>query len=430
MRYPVAPRVCLITPGHLSTNPRLVKEADTLSAAGYDVRVVAADYLGWARNADAEFQERAWTLADRVKFGPSAPLLRRLRQGLRFRLANKLFHYGVSITAVVNAAWHPAMLELIHAALKVPAELYVAHYPAALPAAAEAARRYGGRYAFDAEDFHLGDVPDEPAYKGILRMTRAIEERYLHGAAYLTAASPEIADAYADCYGVERPTVVLNTFPLAEGPSAPTPSGTALPGPSLYWFSQTIGPDRGLETAIAAIAVAKSKPHLHLLGQPAKGFQEMLLSLAQTFGCADRLHFRPPAPSSHMVRLAATFDIGLASEIGHTLNRERALTNKLFTYLLAGIPAMVSDTSAQSQFARGAKSCLFLYPRSHAAALAAGLDNLLLSPGYLEAARVAAFNLGRTRYNWDFESQRLLAQVAAALPRDKQTRGPKPCASH
>ena len=28
-------RVCLLTPGHLSTNPRLVKEADALANAGY-----------------------------------------------------------------------------------------------------------------------------------------------------------------------------------------------------------------------------------------------------------------------------------------------------------------------------------------------------------------------------------------------------------
>jgi hypothetical protein len=35
----------LVTPGHLSTNPRLVKEADALAAAGYQVSVVSARFI-------------------------------------------------------------------------------------------------------------------------------------------------------------------------------------------------------------------------------------------------------------------------------------------------------------------------------------------------------------------------------------------------
>ena len=33
-------RICIVTPGYISSTPRVVREADALSAAGYDVRVV------------------------------------------------------------------------------------------------------------------------------------------------------------------------------------------------------------------------------------------------------------------------------------------------------------------------------------------------------------------------------------------------------
>src|ERR1700675_250118 len=80
-------RVCLITPGHLATNPRIVKEADALSEAGYDVTVIAADFLGWARTADVEFANRPWRWACKVPCGPRAPKLRYLKQTFRRRAA-------------------------------------------------------------------------------------------------------------------------------------------------------------------------------------------------------------------------------------------------------------------------------------------------------------------------------------------------------
>jgi hypothetical protein len=34
--------ICLVTPGHLGSNPRIVKEADALTEHGYQVHVVFA----------------------------------------------------------------------------------------------------------------------------------------------------------------------------------------------------------------------------------------------------------------------------------------------------------------------------------------------------------------------------------------------------
>src|SRR5204862_1198314 len=92
---------------------------------------------------------------------------------------------------------NPFTSALIAAAQRVPADLYLAHYPAALPAAAIAARRLGARYAYDAEDFHPGDWPEDEAHEGMRRLVRAVESRHLPGCVYVTAASPGIADGYA-----------------------------------------------------------------------------------------------------------------------------------------------------------------------------------------------------------------------------------------
>jgi glycosyltransferase involved in cell wall biosynthesis len=335
-------------------------------------------------------------------------------QVLRQRASRLLVAAGVHHPAVVRGAWHPIAPDLVTAALSVRADLYIAHYPAALPAAAIAAQHHQALYAFDAEDFHLGDAPEGPEHHAERRMIHAIEARYLPGCAYVTAASPGIADGYVQAYGIPRPTVVLNVFPRSQGPSRSTSRGTAAP-PSIYWFSQTIGTDRGLECAVRAIGRARTRPHLYLRGTPAAGFLDCLRIIAREVGAGERLHVLPPTEPAEMARLAAAYDVGLVGETGHTQSRRIALTNKQFTYLLAGIPVLMSDIPAHRTFAPSLGEAARLYPVDDDAALAQALDALLGDPVSLATARNTAWRLGQERFNWDVEQSALLGCVAAAL---------------
>jgi glycosyltransferase involved in cell wall biosynthesis len=412
-------RICIITPGHLATNPRVVKEADALAEAGHAVSVITGDFVAWARDADREFAARPWHVERRLTFGPLAAKPARIAQILRQRSARFLFRMGLSQSHARRAAWHPIGLDLILEAKKVKADLYIAHYVAALPAAALAATYHGALYAFDAEDFHLGDLPQEPEHAFTKNLIRSVEEYWLAGCAYVSAASPGIAKAYAAAYGVPEPTVLLNVFPLSHAPAKATSAGSVRPRPSLYWFSQTIGPDRGLQCAIRAIALAVSKPHLYLRGTLAAGCERQLKQLADQAGVADRLHFLPPALPSQMEELAAQFDLGLSGETRHTLNKEVALGNKLFSYLLAGIPVVMSDTPAHCGLASELGEAARLYPEDDSRSLAAALDGFLCDPQVLARARVAAFNLGQQRFNWTMEKVKLLGLVNRVLSERK-----------
>jgi glycosyltransferase involved in cell wall biosynthesis len=406
-----SPRICILTPGHLSTNPRVVKEADALASANYDVKVIAGDFAYWAREADHTFAGRSWSVVRKLAFGPNAPTLVRTRQLIRRHSARAMVSAGLRLPAVVRAACHPIGPDLVAAARRVPADLYIAHYTAAFPAAAIAAHHHGALYAFDAEDFHLGDLPDLPQHSAERDMIYAIERRYIRSCAYVTAASPGIADAYADAYEIERPTVVLNVFPRSQAPRGPTSAGTAIPGPSVYWFSQTVGPDRGLECAARAIGRARSRPHLYLRGTPAHGFVAKLRTIAAEIDAADRIHILPPAAPSEMERLAASYDLGLCGETGRTRNHCIALANKLFSYLLAGLPIVLSDIPAHREFSPRLGDAARLYAAGDADSLASVIDSFVSEPTVLGAARAKAYRLGQTQFNWDIERSILLNRV-------------------
>lgn len=73
-------RICIVTALHPSLNPRLVKEADTLSANGYVVSVIAPDFSKWAREADTSFHEQSWCVVAAPQFGLFASPLTRARE--------------------------------------------------------------------------------------------------------------------------------------------------------------------------------------------------------------------------------------------------------------------------------------------------------------------------------------------------------------
>jgi glycosyltransferase involved in cell wall biosynthesis len=323
-------------------------------------------------------------------------------------LAKAALGLGLRVPAGLAAsAYGGPVSALRRAACAVPAELYIAHYVAGLSAAADAVRRRGAMLGFDAEDYHTGEgTPFD------MRMVRTIESVLLPACRHVTAAAPLIAKAYAARCRIE-PTTVLNVFPLAMAPAQPRPAA-AQDTFKAYWFSQTIGLDRGLQAFIQAMALARTRVTLDVRGGNRWGHGERLLELARGLGIGDRVNLLPMAPPEEMARVAATYDIGLSLETDVSENRRLCLTNKIFTYLLAGVPVLLSDTPAQCALAPDLGVAARLVSLADPAAMAETLDNLAGSPAARAEASASAWRLGRERYNWEVVKAALLGSVARA----------------
>ncbi len=115
-----------------------------------------------------------------------------------------------------------------------------------------------------------------------------------------------------------------------------------------------------------------------------------------------------------MERLASVYDIGLVSETGFTRNHKIALANKLFSFLLAGVPVVASAIPAHQQFF-DSKDPVFLYEPTDAKGLGRTIDGLLLNRALLSKFRQLAWQLGQDQYNWDTEKNKFLAVVANTL---------------
>lgn len=409
-------RFTLVTSAHVANNPRLVKEADALVEAGHEVRVVAPlqhDYL--AARDDALLARRGWRLT-RVDVGRRSPRgrWRWVAGAASARAARALHSRGATGTAVAERALTRHLGAMLRAATAAPADVVIGHNLPALPVAGRAAERLRARLGFDIEDLHSGELPDEPAFESERRLIEAVERHWLPRCDLLTASSEGIADEIVRRYAVRRPCVVLNVFPLVDR-LHPVPDRAERPHDarvSLYWYSQVIGPGRGLEEALTALAALPSDVHLSLRGERDARFVTLLTGEARRLGVAERLHLLAPALPGELVARAAVHDVGLALEQPGTRNRELCVTNKIFTYLLAGLAVAATDTEGQRGVMEEARGAGFLCPAGDAGALARGLADLT-QPARLSVARAAAAESATTRFHWERERLRLVEYLTS-----------------
>ncbi|HEU5079372.1 MAG TPA: glycosyltransferase [Opitutaceae bacterium] len=405
-------RICLVTPSHVSADPRLVKEANALCEAGYSVHVVAGWYYPPLDKHDLEiYAAAAWERAIVYYLTGPRVLLAKLRRDLAYRrLANKHApSYGLAVSSL-----HAAVRLLTRAASKIEADLFIGHGLPALPAVATAARERRANYGFDAEAFHSQETEQRAAGGPEAASVHTIEEKLLPGAIHLTGASPLICQAYLDTYRLDNMRSVLNTPSLEDAPLEPRPGTTDGP-PKLYWFSHTVGHGRGLEHIIQVLARMRTVCELHLRGISNADFVNHLRLRANQLGFRGKIVTQPPAAAREMVRLAAPYDLGLSLEQPWPPNRDLCLANKIFTYLLAGVPVVLTSTRAQQRLAEELGEAALPVDLQSVDDTAAKLDAFLQSPERRARARERAWKLAQSRFNWDVEKTKFLDSVAAAL---------------
>jgi len=409
-------RICLITPGQPSINPRLVKEADALQEAGHGVHVLCSHYVRWADEADKVLlASRSWKCTY-VGGDPSQMSAEYYWTRSRHALARRALPLWSSSSFIQHRALVRIAPELEAAAVKIPADLYIAHYAGALSAAAKAARNHGARLGFDAEDLESASYSTANGVSPHDQLLQEIEARHLPQCDYITASSPGIAEAYAAKYGLPLPTTILNVFPLAHRPEIFRLTREA--GPlTLYWFSQTVGVERGLRDAVGVLGLLRGCDiELHIRGVLRESVRQELLAIATSCGAQrGQLVFHAPGCQDEMVRLAAAYDVGLALEPGSNRNNDLAISNKLFTYLLAGNAVAATSTSGQRAVMGKIGSAEFCYEPGDVESLARGLRFWYEDRGALHRSRKQAWDWSTREYNWDAEQRKFLTVVEGVV---------------
>lgn len=393
-------------------NPRVVKEADALAEAGHEVEVLAAlyDEASAARTVRL-MASRTWR---------HTPVVDLAHDGLVPRLDGWLLRARWRIdrwTRSTLGRESPGQLGLVphrlyDEARARRADLYVSHLTQALWAGVRLAEQ-GRRVAVDLEDWYSEDgLPADRAQQP-LSLMRHLEARLLRGAAYVTTTSHAMSSAVAKRYGIAPPAVIYNSFPIEERATLDRrmldrhDRGSI----SITWFSQTIGPGRGLEALVQALSEIPHPFELHLRGRSRPGYIEALLRNAPE-GVRNRTWAHPQVPQDELLSRLAEHDIGYCGELSDCASRDLTITNKAFEYMRAGLALIASDTSGQVELFNQAPAAVKIVPQADASALGRTLMAFALDQAALQRAKAASLHALAAQFDWA-QSKREIQHLAA-----------------
>lgn len=405
----IAGKILILTASQLCRNPRVVKEAATLGASGYDVTVMSVATQRRFERMDLELMRglpfRRVTL-DYAQPDRRTQLRSFFQRGSTWCARAALRHLRFESPATLGPAG-----PLLRMARAFPADLTIAHTEIPLWAASILIRD-GRRVAVDLEDWYSEDLLDADRQSRPLRLLREAEAFALSHAAYASVPSASMADALVEAYRCPRPLVVRNTFPLPLRSRGAQPASSG--PPAFVWFSQTIGPGRGLEQFFAAWARTKNPSRVFLIGDERPGYVASLVASVIPER-RDQVHILPLVAPGELPGKLAEFDLGIAVEPRTPRSKDVTISNKVFQYLAAGLALVATDTAGQREVMSAAPACGLLIRADDTAQFAARLDELLGNPDRLRACQQAARAAAEREFCWEREAPRMLNAVARAL---------------
>lgn len=407
--------IILITSGQPSLNPRLVKEADALSEAGFEVTVIYQYWNHWATQLDDKLLPQKKWKTIRVGGDPFTEKKLYWKTRIGLKIGRKLVEFFGFKNNLAELAIGRCTFQLVKKAKQIKADLYISHNLAALPAAVLAAKYNQAKCGFDAEDFHRYEMSDDDTDRDV-RLKKYIEDKYFPAVNYLTTSSPEITKKYKSIYPSLAFTTILNVFPKNKLKLATrrNESGSL----KLFWFSQNVGLSRGLQDVIGALKILENEHiEFHILGFLSSSVKTELDQVIQNleFTNPTKITFHEPIESTELPVFASNFDIGLATEPGFSINNDIALSNKIFTYSQAGLAIIASDTKAQKRFIAEHPSIGIVYEKKKPTSLAQHIKNYIDDKEMLVSHQEKSAFYADKKLNWEVEKEKFLTLITKTL---------------
>ncbi|HNW74007.1 MAG TPA: glycosyltransferase [Bacteroidales bacterium] len=407
-------KICILTQSHLCRNPRVVKESIALAGAGFEVVILTTFTYPDLLAEDLKLIDHpAITLKGVVNMIPSqAPGWYRFKERLVRRLAGEaIARFGAETAFALGYDYR----RNLNAAVREKADLYTCHQEISTVIGCKLLRR-GFKVAFDFEDWYSHDLLPEANRSRPVGLLEKYEKIALRQGMFSYTTSKALANALGDFAGALPPHVLPNVFPYSDRDRLDNRiiDRKDLSIPSIHWYSQTIGPGRGLEFLVETLADVTTPVELHLRGNIYRNFSEDLDKLFP-YDKGHKLFTHPLVPHNELLSRIAEHDVGLATEEYTPDSRNLTITNKILQYLQGGIAVVASDTLGQQEVAQQAPEAVMLFRNKDRNSLANLLNELLHDRDRLLKARQASSDAARDNFCWEQQAPRLISWISEIL---------------
>ncbi len=309
-------RVAMLLHKDVTHDSRVRREASHLAAEGHAVTVLELAPVAPEHRMLDGFARRSVL---------PAPWVRRALPAVLYRLA-----FFASFVRAIRMQ-RPDVVHAHDAAMLLPGLV--------------GARLSGARLVYDSHELATSVPYRDRAWAWFVA---TIERLGIRRAAFVITVSDGIADELVARYRLRRrPTVLRNVSALDDLPDGArgglrdhlSDSATA----SIVLHQGAPAVDRGCEALIDALCHLPADVHVVFLGSGEPAFSAHLRDLARRQGVEDRVRLVDSVSLDELLAWTREADVGVALLEDTCRNHRLALPNKLFEYIAAGVPVVVSD---------------------------------------------------------------------------------------
>ncbi|MFK0312802.1 glycosyltransferase family 4 protein [Pseudomonas sp. NPDC090233] len=403
-------KIAMIVWNEFLNDARVLKEAQTLQVAGYQVCVFALHTPGVTRQ-----QERlpAGIEVFRVARSPLWKWRKRKTTEGSTAKTNKAqgpigkLSVKHQLLRLIARAWtHTALLWHM---VRYRADVVHSHDVNTLPTAWLAARLSRARLVYDAHEISTS----REGYDSFRKLVGMVEKHLMPKADGTITTTDARAKYFARAYGVARPAVLQNRPRLTRCEASNRireELGLTAAWPIIL-YQGGLQQGRGLEKLVRTAAEV---PDAYFVFIGGGRLTESLVQLSEQLGLQERVRFIPTVALAQLPSYTASADIGVQPIENTCLNHYTTDSNKLFEYLIAGLPVVATDFPEIRRIVRDHDVGL-LVPANDPSALAGALNRLVgdqpLRNHYAHNAHITAGTL-----NWEEQEFRLIELYRQVLP--------------
>ena len=193
---------------------------------------------------------------------------------------------------------------------------------------------------YDTHEYFTG-VPEIQQRPNVKKVWQTLESIIFPKLKYVFTVNDSIAELYFQQYGL-KPQVLRNVPDANHFEKTKTRTILGMPEEKFILILQGNGINihRGAEEAVMALQYLDHAV-LYIIGS-GDALPE-LLRLTEYYQLQDKIKFVGRLPYDEMMQFTANADLGLTLDKDNNINYKLSLPNKIFDYLLAGIPIMASN---------------------------------------------------------------------------------------
>ncbi|WP_179004966.1 hypothetical protein [Winogradskyella forsetii] len=337
-------QLLFITTSSLAANPRLVKEFEALKKE-FKCYVMSFKHQDWtlelteaikSRNPEVHFIE-----IDR-KLDVIQTIYCKMLQKIAI-LLNNIFPKSFKICAWASNDKAAQLWFMVNNLRKtVRPSRVIAHNLGAFYPAVKLSEKQGASLQLDIEDYYPGEAlyfnKKHEQQNRMYIMARSFLE-----ANSITYASEGIKLECQKHFKVEKQTEEVTIINAFKATDFVEPKSVASNKIKCVWFSQHIGPNRGLEQVFEAAKISH-EVEFHLIGNRNQAYLD-------TVDLSKNIILHDIMTQEQLHDFLSQMDIGLALENADAdYNRDICLTNKFLAYAQSGLFILATHTFGQSQF--------------------------------------------------------------------------------